>query len=394
MNYQKFIFGLFLLIIPLIILVLFYKNYVYNYCKNDISCLKEKLIYNLNNLGRKINNNEVIHKLPKPSVILPDHTKDGDRIIHSFGKSSGLASGQALLGSAENEHFTGIADWFMGPSTTQLPISSTNLEQKSLNALEKKIADKPHISSTFPPSDEIPDLDNKEFLAQIDNKPYLKNTNTMKNTVLSLVDKAPGGITPSFVVNDSTEASQQPNKLNQELPPATPAIPTKVNIPKPDEIIRSYISPDSIDVTSKQAILGASEKLSPFGKCNFFNDKCPEDHHPLGNFSIGGLGNNTILQCGKVQNGKNGSAVAIIRNNSIHDIHITDQGHGYNPSSPPKVTIEGGKGTGAKAEAIVDDNGFLKVINVKNQGYNYVDTPIITIESPYINSSCHLCCKN
>lgn len=347
MDYQKFIFGLFLLIIPLIILVLFYKNYVYNYCKNDISCLKDKLINNLNNLGTKINNKEESRK--------------------------------ALIIASENEHFSGIADWFMSSSSPQLPISSsTTLEQKSLNALEKKIADKAHISSTFPPSDEIPDLDNKEFLAKIDNKPYLKDTNNEslsqahyssknhqqssdflgKNIVHPLVDKA------------VDNASQIPNKLQQELPPPTPSIPTRVNIPSPDT------------------------KLSPFGKCNFFNDKCPNDHHPLGNFSIGGLGNNTILQCGKVQNGKNGAAVAIIRNNSIHDIHITDQGHGYNPSSPPKIIIEGGKGTGAKAEAIVDDNGFLKVINVKNPGYNYVDTPIITIDSPFINSSCHLCCLN
>jgi len=348
MDYQKFIFGLFLLIIPLIILVLFYKNYVYNYCKNDISCLKEKLITNLNTLGTKINNKHQIEE------------------------------------SNENEHFSGIADWFMGSSTPQLPISSsTSLEEQSLNALEKKIADKARISSTFPPSDEIPDSDNKEILAQIENKPYLNEANIGKNSVHPLVDKAVDGITPSLVVDDSSkstprqainETSQIPNKmqhgLHQELPPATPSIPSKVVIPKPDT------------------------KLSPFGKCNFFNDKCPDDHHPLGNFSIGGLGNNTILQCGQVQNGKNGAAVAIIRNNSIHDIHITDQGHGYNPSSPPKVIIEGGKGTGAKAEAIVDDNLFLKVINVKNPGYNYLDTPTISIESPYINSSCHLCCKN
>jgi hypothetical protein len=340
MDYQKFIFGLFLLIIPLIILVLFYKNYVYNYCKNDISCLKDKLINNLNTLGKKINNKQQKEE------------------------------------SEETEHFAGISDWFMGSSTpNQLPISSsTNLEEQSLTALEKKIADRARVSTTFPPSDGIPNSagpmraysetiipDNKEFLAQIENKPYLKDINsgiTKKNDFHPLVDKAVDG------------ASQIPNKLQQELPPATPSIPTKVIIPKPDA------------------------KLSPFGKCNFFNDKCPDDHHPLGNFSIGGLGNNTMLQCGQVQNGKNGAAVALLRNNSIHDIHITDQGHGYNPSSPPKVIIEGGKGTGAKAEAIVDDNGFLKVINVKNPGYNYVDTPIITIESPYINSSCHLCCKN
>ena len=173
MDYQKFIFGLFLLIIPLIILVLFYKNYVYNYCKNDISCLKDKLINNLNTLGTKINDKQ--------------QKEESDEI----------------------EHFAGISDWFMSSSTSQLPISSsTNLEKQSLNALEKKIADKARVSSSFPPSDDILDLDNKDFLSQIDNKPYLKELNTeniKKNDFHPLVDKA------------VDEASQIPNKLHQRL---------------------------------------------------------------------------------------------------------------------------------------------------------------------------------
>jgi len=316
MNYQKYIFGLFLLIIPLIILVIFYKNYVYAYCNNDLSCLKKKLINNLNSLSLKIND------LPKKE----NDTED------------------------KNEHFTGIISWFSGNNVSQqLPISASDtLSSESLTALEKKISEKTRISSSFPPTNDT-DNDDKEYSDNLEiiNKPYLTKN---KNIVSPLVDKTISQVAVLDEVNNSSKS-------------------TKINIPKPD--IKSL-----------------------FGNCNFFNDKCPSDYHPLGNFSIGGLGNNTVLQCGQVQNYKTGAAVAIIKNNHVEDIKITDQGHGYNPSSPPKIKIEGGKGTSAKAEAIIDDNGFLKVIKVTNSGYNYAETPTIIIDSPYVNSSCHLCCKN
>jgi hypothetical protein len=116
-----------------------------------------------------------------------------------------------------------------------------------------------------------------------------------------------------------------------------------------------------------------------FGSCQFFNDKCPDKYHPLGNFSIQGTGSGNILTCGNVQNTKPAKAIAQIKNNAIYEIHITDQGHGFNPSSPPKVSIEGGKGHGATAEAVIDDDGFLKIIKVINPGYNYTTLPTIRI---------------
>jgi hypothetical protein len=42
----------------------------------------------------------------------------------------------------------------------------------------------------------------------------------------------------------------------------------------------------------------------------------------------------------------------------------------------------------------IDDDGFLKLIKVINPGYNYSETPNILIDAPYMNSSCHLCCKD
>ena len=50
MNYNKIIISMFLIIITLILLILYYRNYVYQYCKNDMKCAKEKLILNLDNL--------------------------------------------------------------------------------------------------------------------------------------------------------------------------------------------------------------------------------------------------------------------------------------------------------------------------------------------------------
>jgi len=54
MNNKNLILTLFLIIIPLVLLILWYRNYVYNYCQNDMKCLKEKLIFNLDNINNKL----------------------------------------------------------------------------------------------------------------------------------------------------------------------------------------------------------------------------------------------------------------------------------------------------------------------------------------------------
>ena len=124
-------------------------------------------------------------------------------------------------------------------------------------------------------------------------------------------------------------------------------------------------------------------------QCQFFSESCPEKYKSMGNFSIEG-GN---LSCGNIVNTKPAKAVAEIKNNTIYDIHITDPGHGFNPQKPPKVTIQGGRGRDATAEAIVGDDGFLKVIKITNAGFNYTETPNVMIDAPFMNSSCTMCCK-
>ena len=57
------------------------------------------------------------------------------------------------------------------------------------------------------------------------------------------------------------------------------------------------------------------------------------------------------------------------------------------------TTIVGGKGNGGHAEAIVDDDGYLKLIKIIHPGNFYTETPNIIIEPPLMNSNCHFCCK-
>ena len=64
MDYKKIIITTFLIVIPLILLILCYRNYVFKYCNNDMKCLKEKLIFNLNNINDNLKKEsfELSHK--------------------------------------------------------------------------------------------------------------------------------------------------------------------------------------------------------------------------------------------------------------------------------------------------------------------------------------------
>ena len=312
MNYKNFIIGILLIAIPLIILILCYKNYVYKYCKYDIQCLSKML--NESAKMRNSSNQNSDHK--------------------SYEQNSEQIEG--FLG--------GFSDWFSGSTPANLPVSAGTVGNENLNTLEKKINDKMSISNKFPPtnlngnSDDFKDSDNSDILNSIGSKPYM------------------------------------PNNMLSSLPPPPPS-----NKPKAD-----------ISITVPPKIIPEKSLLD---SCQFYNDKCPDKYKQLGNFSIEGIGSSSILSCGNVQNTKPAHAIAQIKNNSVYEIHITDQGHGFNPSKVPKISIEGGKGHGATAEAVIDDDGFLKLIKVINPGYNYTETPNILIDAPYMNSSCYLCCK-
>lgn len=61
-------------------------------------------------------------------------------------------------------------------------------------------------------------------------------------------------------------------------------------------------------------------------------------------------------------------------------IQIQDGGSGY--TTPPTVTITGGGGTGARAEAWINDSGSVCFINILNSGDGYSTSPIVSISPP------------
>jgi hypothetical protein len=369
MDNKKLIFGLFLIIIPLILFVLWYRNYVYNYCKNDMKCLKEKLIFNLDNLNNKLKNygNKKI-------------VEENDNKINEQNKEN------LVVNEEENIEgfFSGFGNWFSGSSPSSLPVSPGSLQNEDLSLLEKKISDKMTKSNKFPPSELNGNSDDFE---DADNSEILNNSGTIgANSIKPMGTIGSNSVKPMGPIGSNSIKPMGPIGSNS----IKPIGPIGSNSIKSKELLKEVDSEDLKEIIN----IKNPDIKSILGKCQFFNDKCPDKYYELGNFSIQGVGNGNILTCGNVQNTKPARAVAQIKNNAIYEIHITDQGHGFNPSSPPKVSIEGGKGHGATAEAVVDDDGFLKLIKIINPGYNYSETPNVMIDAPFMNSSCHLCCND
>ena len=65
----------------------------------------------------------------------------------------------------------------------------------------------------------------------------------------------------------------------------------------------------------------------------------------------------------------------------VTGIRVINGGSGYMPDAPPTVTITEGGGSGATAEAIVE-NGFITSINVTSGGSGYTYAPVVTIADP------------
>ena len=62
---------------------------------------------------------------------------------------------------------------------------------------------------------------------------------------------------------------------------------------------------------------------------------------------------------------------------SLTSVNITDAGEGYDASSPPVLSIDGGGGTGAEGYVIV--NGSVTEIEVLNGGSGYTSSPLVSI---------------
>lgn len=73
------------------------------------------------------------------------------------------------------------------------------------------------------------------------------------------------------------------------------------------------------------------------------------------------------------------SGFATIRGH-IAGIYVTQGGSGY--TTPPAVTIAGGGGDGATADAWLNQDGEVCFINITNAGYGYSSAPTVTISAP------------
>lgn len=147
-----------------------------------------------------------------------------------------------------------------------------------------------------------------------------------------------------------------------------------------------------------QALVSQEMEKSDFQKkfqCQFFSDKCPEGYSENGSFSFSGLGSGASITCGDNASTKQCTAVAEVRDAKLKKIHITDPGSGYYIDTPPliKVVSRNGRGSGATAKCIVDDEGRVRHIDVTNSGRGYIETPLIEVSDPNSSRSCHLCCK-
>jgi len=338
-----------------------------------MKCLKDKLLNNLNNLNEKLTNKK--QELENIQDNLYSEAINENNEINENNNNEYVVEG----------FFDGLGSLFSSTPANGLPVSPGTLEKQNLDILEKKITDRAKLSTSFPPKDDEDkkDSDNNDLLKSINGEG--KVVNNIPNNIevkKPVLNNIPSNLQPKQPVLNNIPSNLQPKQ------PVLNNIPSNL---QPKQHIPSNLQ-------AKQPVLNNLEEKQPklqnmLGSCNFFHDKCPDDYQPLGNFSISGSGNNTLLTCGTVDKVKPAHAIAIIKSNSIYEINVTDPGFGFNPTKPPKIYIEGGKGNGATAEAIIDDNGYLKLIKIINPGYNYTETPNVIIDAPFMNSSCHLCCK-
>jgi hypothetical protein len=323
-----------------------------------MKCLNNRLLNNLNNLNNKLytekNKLEMVQE-----ALYNDAMNEPNDVYESFNNNNVYESFNN--NNVVEGFLDGFSSLFSSTPNNGLPVAPGTLDKQNINVLETKINDRMKRSTSFPPKedDDPKDSDNKELL------------NSIK------------GIKPNLQNNSSNKTIENLSISN----PSSASIPS--NVLSKSKLLNVTNNPSNIE---KKPIVVQPLK-NVLGTCNFFNDKCPDDYQPLGNFSINGTGSNTVLACGNVDNVKPAKAIAIIKSNSIHEINIMDPGFGFNPNRPPKIYIEGGKGNGATAEAVIDDNGYLKLIKVIHPGYNYTETPNVIIDAPFMNSSCHLCCK-
>lgn len=333
MNLKDFTYGMMLLVIPLILIIIIYRYYVFQICKNEHKCIEQKMNFSMNKLSNKM----------KELNYLKQDNDSSEEVVEGF--FSGFAD--MFLGGSNPEkvdHNNPLKDQMPGGLTGALP-SNENKDSPNTDLLESIQSKNKLINSPIKDLDDLKEV-NKEFKEKIEEiKPNL-------NESKKKMDKQ--HFSPE-IVNDTKILKEQ---VETKPEPSVPMMPNLSNM-----------------------------------KCNFYHDKCPDKHIEMGSIGIQGSDAGTILSCGNVENVKPAKAIAKIKNNALSEIIILEKGHGFNPKTPPKVKIMGGKGNDAQVEAVVDDNGYVVAIKIIHPGYNYTETPNVIIDSPMMNSTCHFCCK-
>jgi hypothetical protein len=374
MKIKELLIGLLIIIIPLSLLYICNKKIIKEQCDYNLTCIKNELENNIKNFNKSYETNESFRNKLKNKLIKKRITQEEEEEKETPQEEEEMIE----------PFFDGIKGWFSGSSpssTTNSPPPMllpppANVHQninESLDSLNKKKATL--VSTKFPPDDneDIPNLLQTNGIDVTENNGK-NNIPVMDNKIIN-VDLIKSKNVKDISINN------EDIKLDNDI-----------KLIKKDNVQPSKVQKKKED-NSKSSLSSSNNISNLFGKCQFFNDKCPEGYNSFGNFSIEGVGSNLSLSCGNVRDTKPAKAVAEIKNNAIYEIHILEQGHGYLPNQPPRITIEGGKGNGASAEAVVDDNGYLKIIKVVNPGYNYTETPNIVIEAQSNDSNCHFCCK-
>jgi hypothetical protein len=223
-------------------------------------------------------------------------------------------------------------------------------------------------------------------LKNIKIEPNVRNPRTLANGMPT--GTAQSNLEAQFLnkLTKTTENSALNKMLEkQAMANSQKAVPI-INV-KPQSIVKNV--PDKSDFQKKF-------------ECQFFNGTCPSGWSSNGSFTLSGLGSGISVKCGgdntKISSTiKPCKCVAEVVDKKVKKIHITDTGSGYSVYNVPEITIKSrnGKGSGALAEAIVDDSGKVKVITIIDEGSGYTETPIVEIGNSMMEQQqqINLCCK-
>ena len=373
MNLKDFTYGLILLIIPLILILVIHRFYIYNKCHYNKECIKKKITNDMNNINNKLLNLNFYTNNSQED--------NSDEEIEGFFGGFGDWLYNNVGGGSTNNNMSVPNNNKLNPLNSINPPENLNNAVNSNNDINQKLNNK-NVDEG------IRDSSNDELLNSINQKKdnikkftnekidSSQDFNKLKNINSRLEEEIKtkiNNIKNSNKLNDLSNNQLEQNKLND--------LPNKKE--KKDEIKEKNQQKNNLEIP----------RMNLFKECNFYSDKCPPGFNDFGSIGLSGLDKNVMLSCGNVENTKPAKAIARIKNNALEEIIILDKGHGYNPDKPPIVTVVGGKGNGAHAEAIIDDDGYLKLIKIIHPGNFYTETPNIIIEPPLMNSNCHFCCK-